>query len=215
MMSKFTLLGTGVALLLGGLATSASAQTFNTSAASVTCNTVIGSVSIKPPISTASTGNAVIKVKATLGGCTSTDAAPSQPTIVSGSLSGTLNTSGAGGCAGLASPSTITGNLVAKWKLASGQKLDVSSTTASGGSITGGVFTLGGAFGTASYGQFTLSGQTLVAPSAFAGGTPSAVITTGADVGNLLGLCSSSPPRKGSGRSSLGLARSPSERLVF
>jgi hypothetical protein len=197
MMSKFTLPGTAVALLLGGLATSASAQTFNTSAASVTCNTIIGSASIKPPISSASTGSAVIKVKATLGGCTSTGATPSEPTIVSGSLSGTLNTSGAPGCAGLVSPSTISGNLVAKWKTASGQKLDFSSTTVSGGSITGGVFAPGGAFGAASYGEFTLSGQSLVAPSAFAGGTPSAVITTGEDVGNLAGLCASSPPGKG------------------
>jgi hypothetical protein len=184
-------------LFLGGLATSASAQVFNTSAASVTCNTVIGSASIKPPLTSASTGTAVIKVKATLGGCTSTGATPSEPTILSGTLSGTLNTSGAAGCGGLVGASTITGNLVAKWKVASGQKLDFNATTVSGGSITGGLFAPGGAFGTASYGVFSLSGQTLVAPTAFAGGTPSAHISTGADSANLGAVCLGSPPLKG------------------
>jgi hypothetical protein len=190
--------GTATALLIGGLLInpmSSRAQTFATQAASVHCNTIIGSASIKPPITTASTGTAIIKVKATLGGCTSTGATPSEPTIVSGSISGTLNTVGGAGCAGLLSPATITGNMVAKWKVASGQKLDFSSTTAGGGTIAGSVFgpePWGG-----SYGQFTLSGQALAANSAFAGGTPSIAAITAQDIGNLAGLCGSSPPGKG------------------
>ena len=197
-MTRGNAFGTATALLIGGLLInpmSSSAQTFDTQAASVHCNTIIGSASIKPPITTASTGTAIIKVKATLGGCTSTGATPSNPTIVSGSISGTLNTVGSPGCAGLLAPATITGNLVAKWKVASGQKLDFSSSTAGGGTITGSVFgpeSWGG-----SYGQFTLSGQTLAANSAFAGGTPSTVAITAEDVGNLAGLCASSPPGKG------------------
>jgi hypothetical protein len=190
--------GTATALLIGGLLinpTSSSAQTFNTQAASVHCNTIIGTASIKPPITTASTGTAIIKVKATLGGCASTGATPSEPTIVSGSIGGTLNTVGGAGCAGLLGAATITGNLVAKWKVASGQKLDFSSTTASNGTITGGIFgpeSWGG-----SYGQFTLSGQTLAANSAFAGATPGTVAVTGEDIVSLTNLCTTSPPGKG------------------
>jgi hypothetical protein len=173
------------------------AQTYDTSAASISCNTVIGTAQIKPPITNASTGSAIIKVKATLGGCAVTGASPSSPplTIVSGSISGTLNTTGAAGCAGLLAPATISGNLIAKWKAGSGQKLDFSSSTATGGTITGGTFgpePWGG-----SYGQFTLSGQTLAANSAFAAGTPSTVAITGEDIGNLGGLCLTSPPGKG------------------
>ena len=59
---------------------------------------------------------------------------------MSGKVKGTLTTAGAAGCAGLLAPAAITGNLVAKWKVASGQKLDFNSTTAADGTITGGVF---------------------------------------------------------------------------
>jgi len=78
---------------------------------------------------------------------------------------------------------------VVKWKTASGQTLDFPSTTTSGGTITGGVFTPGGSFGATAYGQFTLGGQSIVASSAFAGGTPSAVVATSQDVGNLGATC--------------------------
>jgi hypothetical protein len=78
--------------------------------------------------------------------------------------------------------------MVAKWKAASGQKLDFSSTTVSGGSIVGSAFTPGGALA-GSYGEFTLSGQTLQPNSAFAGATPSTVAVTAEDIGNLLGQC--------------------------
>jgi hypothetical protein len=171
-------------LLVGGLATTASAQVFTTSGATVSCNTIIGSASIKPPITSLSTGTAVIKVKAALGGCTVTGATPSGLTIVSGTLSGTLNTTGGAGCGGLLAPASITGNLVAKWKAGSGQKLDFSSTTLSGGSIVGATFAPGGALA-GTYGQFTLSGQTIQASSAFAGATPSTVAVTAEDIGNL------------------------------
>jgi hypothetical protein len=198
--------GTATALLIAGLLSSpasSSAQVFDTSAASVHCNTIQGSASIKPAITTASTGTAVIKVKATLGGCTSTGATPSQPTIVSGSISGTLNSSGSGGCGGLLAPSSLTGNLVAKWKLASGQKLDFSSTTASNGTIAGGVFgpeSWGG-----SYGQFTLSSQTIQPNSAFAGGTPSTTAITGQDIVSLTNLCTGAPPGKGISKITLAI----------
>jgi len=201
--NKFTLLGVA-AVLVGssvGLATSASATTtlFNTSAASVQCGSIIAaSASIAPPLSSASTGTATIKVKGTLGDCVSTGATvggnPQEPTIVSGSFSGTLNTTGAPGCAGLLSPSTIAGNLVLKWKVASGQKLDFSSTTLSGGTITGGTFT--GPLGNL-YGQFTLAGQTFGPKSAFIGGTPSTVAATSEDVGQLGAGCLGAPPGPG------------------
>jgi hypothetical protein len=195
-MTRSSAFGTATALLVGGLLTSpaiSSAQTFDTSAASVQCNTIIGSAQLKPPVTPSSTGTAIVKVKATLGGCTVTGATPSGLTIVSGSLAGTLNTTGAGGCTGLLMPATISGNLVAKWKAGSGQKLDFSSTTASGGTITGGTFgpePWGGA-----YGQFTLSGQTLQPNSAFAGGTPSTVAVTGEDIANLLAQCAPLPAK--------------------
>ncbi len=205
MKNRVALFGTAVALVLGGLPAGAGAATvtYDTSGATVTCNTVIGTASIKPPISPTSTGTAQIKVKATLGGCAVTGAtpsdpmAPANPTIVSGSVGGTLNTVGGAGCTGLLAPATITGNLVAKWKAASGQKLDVSSTTAANGTITGTTFMPGGGFGAAQYGQFTLSGQSLVAPSAFGGGTPSTVAVTGEDILNLGVQCLTALPGKG------------------
>jgi hypothetical protein len=179
---------------MGGLLGSGSARAgstlYDTSGATVVCNTVIGTASIKPPITQASTGQATVKVKATLGGCTVTGASPASPplTVVSGSIAGTLSTNGSPGCAGLLAPASITGNLVAKWKVQSGQKLDFSSTTVSGGSIVGGVFTPGGSF-SGSYGQFNLNGAVLQPSSAFAGGTPSFVAATGEDVGDLGALC--------------------------
>ena len=204
MMSRIAVYGSAVGLFLGvlsiGPTTAGAASTvFDTSAASVTCLTVIGTATVNPPISSASTGTAAIKVKAVLGGCTVTGATvggnPQNPTIVSGSVAATLNTTGSPGCAGLLSGSSISGNFVTKWKLAPGQKLDFASTTASGGTIAGGLF--GGAPLTGVYGQFTLSGQTIAANSAFAGGTPSTIAVTGEDAGNLGALCAASPPGKG------------------
>jgi len=205
--NKFTFLGAAVVLVGSsiGLATSASATTtlFNTSAASVQCGSVIAATAtIAPPLSSASTGTAVIKVKGTLGDCVSTGATPSEPTIVSGSFAGTLNTVGAPGCAGLLAPSTITGNLVVKWKVASGQKLDHASTSLAGGTITGGTFT--GPGGNL-YGQFTLAGQTFNTNSAFAGGTPSTVAATSEDVGQLGAACLGAPPGPGIKTIHLGL----------
>jgi hypothetical protein len=175
-------------ILLSSSSALAGATVYDTSGATIVCNTVIGTASIKPPITAASTGSATVKVKATLGGCSVTGANPSGLTVVSGSIAGTLTTSGAPGCAGLLSPSSISGNLVAKWKVQSGQKLDFSSTTVSGGSIVGSVFTPGGSF-QGSYGEFTLSGSTLQPSSAFAGGTPHFVAATGEDVGDLGAQC--------------------------
>ena len=204
MINRIAVFGSAVGLFLGVLSTGpttagAATTLFNTSAASVTCLTVIGTATVNPPISSASSGTAIIKVKATLGGCTSTGATvggnPQEPTIVSGTVAATLNTAGSAGCAGLLSPSTITGNFVTKWKLASGQKLDFASTTTSGGTITGGLF--GGAPLTGAYGQFTLSGQTIQANSAFAGATPSTIAVTGEDALNLGTVCAASPPGKG------------------
>jgi hypothetical protein len=181
-------------LFAGGLVASpaiSSAQTFDTSGATVSCTTIIGSASIKPPITGASTGTAVIKVKAALAGCTVTGSSPGGLTIVSGKLSGTLNSTGAGGCGGLLMPATLSGPMVAKWKAGSGQKLDFTGTTASNGSIAGSVFAPGGGL-TGAYGEFTLSGQTIQASSAFAGATPSIVAVTAEDVGNLGAQCAGS-----------------------
>ncbi len=205
--NKYTLLG-GAGLLIAsmlGVANSAGATTtlFNTSAASVQCGSIIAATaSIAPPLTSTSTGTAVIKVKGTLGDCVSTGATPSEPTIVSGSFAGTLNTTGAAGCLGLLSPSTISGNLVVKWKVASGQKLDFASTTLSGGTITGGTFVGPNSNG---YGQFTLANQTIAASSAFAGGTPSTVAATSEDVGMLGAGCLGSPPGPGIKTIHLGL----------
>lgn len=200
MLRKIVLFGSAAALFAGSVFIAGTAQAattiFTTTGASVTCNTVIGSASIAPPISTTSTGTATVKVKAALAGCTATGATPAGLTVVSGTASGTLSTVGAPGCAGLLAPATITGNLIVKWKVASGQKLDFPSSTASGGTLTGGVFTPGAPF-PGSYGQFTLSGQTLAASSAFAGGSPSTVAVTGEDIGNLGGSCLGAPPGAG------------------
>jgi hypothetical protein len=191
--SKVRLLG--VALAAGSLVVAGPVHAttiFDTSGASITCNTVFGSASLKPPITPASTGQATIKVKATLGGCIVTGATPSGLTILSGTLSGTVTTNGSGGCAGLAMPSTLTGNLVAKWKAASGQALDFKTTTVSGGNIAAGVLSPAG-FGGATYAKFTFSGLTMQPNSAFAAGTPGANAATSEDIGNLNDKCANNP----------------------
>jgi len=189
--SKVRLLG--AALAAGGLVVASPGHAttiFDTSGASITCNTVFGSASLKPAITPASTGTATIKVKATLGGCVVTGATPSGLTILSGTLTGTVTTAGSGGCAGLAMPSTLTGNLVAKWKPASGQALDFKITTVSGGNIAAGSLTPPG-FGV--YAKFTFSGLTMQPNSAFAAGTPGANAATSEDLGNLNDRCANNP----------------------
>ena len=201
--NKYTFLGAAGVLLAGtfGFANSATAAApaYNTSAASVTCNSLVAvTATLKPPLTTASTGTGAIALKGTLLGCTSTGATlnnvASEPTIVSGSVSGTVTTAGAGGCAGLATPSTLTGNLKASWKVASGQKLDFSSTTLTGGTISAGPYVgPGGVL----YGQFSLTGQTFGPKSAFIGGTPITTAVTSEDITTLLGLCGAAPPGPG------------------
>ena len=185
-------------LLLGGTAWG---QAFDTSGATVTCTTIVASASLKPPISASSTGSGVTKVKATLDGCIVTGATPSNPTIIKGTLKGTLNTTGSPGCGGLLGGATIAGDIIVKWKAASGQTLDFPTTTVSGGSITGGTFapgtaSVGGSGFQGVYGKFTISGQTIQPNSAFAGATPSATAATQSDVGVLNNLCNGTGIKK-------------------
>lgn len=189
MLRKLALFGSTIVLVGSTVfagSSGASSTIFNTQGASVTCDTIVATAKVIPPISASSTGTAQVLIKGTLGGCTVTGATPSNPTIVSGSISGKITTTGSGGCAGLLNPASISGNIVAKWKVASGQKLDFSSTTLSGGSLQGGVF---GGPNSVSYGQFTLSGQSIAPSSAFAGGSPSTTAVTSEDVNNLLNQC--------------------------
>ena len=205
--------GKGLGLLTLGLAVSvgapmsadAASTLYDTSAASITCTSITkATVKLTPPLTTLSTGNAAVKVKVSLTGCTATGALPALPAlqILSGKISGTINTAGAGGCGGLLLPSVITGNLVAKWKAASGQALDFKSTTVSNGMVTGGLFI--GPTG-AAYGVFNLSGQTILPGSAFAGGVPSASITTAEDAAYIAAQCAAAPPGKGMGKINLGI----------
>ena len=170
------------------VAPAAKAQTYDTSAATVTCDTFIGTVKIKPPLG-AIPAATTLKVKGTLSGCFASGATPASPSlsVLSGKVSGTLSNP-SGSCLALAGSNPFSGNLVVKWKVASGQKLDASSTTLTPGTINGGVLVPGGAFGGAAYVQFAFGG-TLQSGSAFTGATPSGVFATAEDVGNLLGQC--------------------------
>jgi hypothetical protein len=191
-------LGSALALgfVLSSFTSPAEAQDFDTSAATIKCDSITkGSVKLDPPLTTASNGSATTKVKGTLTGCTVTGATPAGLQIVSGKISGTLTTSGAAsGCAGLVGTISVTGSLTVKWKAASGQKLDFKSTTVSGGTVNAGLYS--GPSGVL-YGSFQLTGQTLEPESAFAGGTPSADITTQQSAGDLGAVCAAAPPGKG------------------
>ncbi len=179
---------------------------YNTQAATITCNTIYGTAAVKPVLTLtppATPVPATLTLKATLGGCTSSGATPSEPTILSGTLVAKIKTSAISAtCLSLTSLGTVTGNLVFTWKTAKGQKLDSKTTIVTpGSSVSGGLVAsfedtsdtpLGS--GAAEY-LYLSAGGALASgvTNAFAGtATPSLFAITSEDLANVLGLCTGS-----------------------
>jgi hypothetical protein len=186
-MRRSVLIAVAALLPLVVPATGGATDLFNTSGASVTCSTVIGTTKISPPLNlTAAIPSTVFKIKAVLGGCVSTGATPSEPTIVSGKLSATLTLPPGANCLALANPSSATGNMVVKWKTASGT-LDFPTTTVAPGIVTGTPGVIPPLVG--SYASISSGGAFVGSSNAFAFGTPSFLAVIGEDILNLTPLC--------------------------
>ena len=202
MIRKLALFGGAVALLgsslfAGGAATAAGSPV-NTQTASITCDSTVATTgSLKPSLtntSPAANTPVALTLKGTVSGCTVTGASVA---IASGSLSAKLTATNPGaGCAALAAPSTLTGNIVIKWKTADKSKLDFASTTIAAATLTSGsaVVLNGGtmlpAWGPgAAFGLFTASG-TLAPSSAFALNAGASISgSTSQAITDLLGQC--------------------------
>ena len=153
----------------------------------ITCNTAIGSVKIKPALLIP--GGAVpttIQVKGTLDGCTDTTNGTVKilASKFKGVLTGTSNS-----CTTLLGMSSTSGSITVSWKADSTTPIAQKSSTLSLTSLTGGTFSPGGAFGAASYGEFSIGGAGVSSTGAFTGGdggvTSTATLTTGQDTGAL------------------------------
>jgi hypothetical protein len=194
---RIALLVSAAGLALAMFSTSSSASTPKVDAHQYTvhCDTVVGTVGFAPPLS--STGAAspdLIKLKATLEGCTATpNNGGGAVEILSGGVTGKL-TRTSQNCSGLLGASSVAGNITIIWKTTktSPNGLLVNKTTVTPGTITGGLFTPGSPF-TGSYGSFHIGGSGVSATGAFTGtdnGASSVTdATTGEDAGALLGMC--------------------------
>jgi hypothetical protein len=174
----------GITALVGGFVVGsagvATAQTVDATHYTITCDTLSkGTIGFKPSLFLP--GGAVplesTKIKGTLSGCTATpDGANPAITVVSGSVSGLLSgTSNA--CTSLLGPSTTTGTITIKWKVASPVKLVNATTTitvASGNTVGGTSAVFGDS---AMYGSFTISGTTQTGPFGGPSGTGAASVT--------------------------------------
>jgi hypothetical protein len=175
---------------------------YDTSGATITCNTLVGTVAPKPFLTLTAEPNTVITIKGTLGGCTVSGAVPADPPlrVLSGKLTAKLTVITDASCATLVSGGfQVTGDLVLKWKTATGQKLDFSSSvfTPDAAGLVAGLVDVEAS----TYGAFTATG-TLASGSAFAGGTPGFFVLSAEDIFNMAGQCctdamSCSPVGKG------------------
>lgn len=174
---------------------------YDTSAATITCNTLIGTVAAKPPLTLTAQPDTVLTLKGTLGGCTVSGAAPAAPPlqVLSGRLTAKLAVANDASCATLVAGFQATGNVVIKWRTATGQKLDFSSSTFTpdANGFSAGLVDVGAG----TYGTFTATG-TLGSGGAFAGGTPGLFVVSAEDIFNMFGQCctdamSCSPAGKG------------------
>jgi hypothetical protein len=185
----------GLALAMFSTSSNASATKIDAQHYSVHCDTVVGTVGFAPPLSSnGPTAPNVIKLKATLGGCTVTPTSGGSPvTIISGGVTGVLHGTSQN-CSGLLGASAVTGSIATTWKTDPTTPLLVNKSTLTPGSITGGLFTPGAPF-TGSYGSFHIGGSGVSVSGAFEGSDNGASsiadATTGEDAGYLLNLCSS------------------------
>jgi hypothetical protein len=191
-----------LAIVAGLAAPAGAATTVNVANSTVQCMSIVGTLGFVPPLVIGGTSADAITVKATISGCST----PAAVTIASGSISSTIN-SATNDCLGLSGLSTsTTGNLVAKWKTATGSSkitpttstLHVAQTNGAqfnSGTPAGDQDTWGGVYGLFQIGSDAGHGGTL-APSvtgAFTGGNGGATsnvdATTGQDVGAIATMC--------------------------
>lgn len=198
MVRKYLVMGTMAALSSGLLVQASSVWAgptpIDVSNDQITCNTVIGSIKIKPALTTSGSSPTIIQVKGTVDGCT--DTTNNAVKILASGFKGVLNGS-SNSCLTLLGPSSTTGSITVKWKADSSTPIAQKSSTLNVTTLTGGTFSPGGAFASASYGQFQItSGTSITAGGAFTGGdggtTSTATLVTGEDVGSLATACASS-----------------------
>jgi hypothetical protein len=158
------------------------------------CDTVVGTVGFAPPLKTSGPASPdLIKLKASLNGCTATpNAGGMAVSIASGSVTGKL-TGSSQSCTGLLGTTTVSGTIAITWKTNVGTpSLEDNKSTVTPGAITGGLFTPGAPF-TGSYGSFHIGGSGVAVSDSFQGtdGGASSVTdaTTGEDAGALLNIC--------------------------
>jgi hypothetical protein len=185
----------GITALIGGFVVGsagvARAQT-NVGNDFVTCNTLFGTASIKPAlINNGTATTTAVKIKGTLAGCTDNTNGTVQLAggTFSGKFAGTSNN-----CSTFVGTNPLTGPLTIKWKTTkTGPKITPTSTTVNVSTLTGGTFSPGGPFGTATYGTFVLGNSG--ASGAFTGGgsgnnaTLSNIAVTSQDLGAILTGC--------------------------
>jgi hypothetical protein len=195
MLRKVALFG-GIAALVGlGSAGVATAQTVDATHYTIACDTINkGSIGFKPALLLpGGPATELISLKGSLAGCTATpDGTNPAITVLGGSikglLTGTTNT-----CTSLLGPSTATGSIVIKWKVAAPIKLLNAATTITiaSGNIVGGT-SMPFPPDTTSYGLFTLAGASQTGAFGGPSGTGAASITkaiTTQGVGALTPLC--------------------------
>jgi len=174
----------GITALVGGFVVGsagvATAQTVDATHYTITCDTLSkGTIGFKPSLLIP--GGAVplesTKIKGTLSGCVATpDGANPAITVTSGSVSGLLSST-SNSCTALLGPSTASGTITIKWKVASPVKLTNATTTitVASGNVAGG--TLAPFGDAATYGMFTISGTTQTGPFGGPSGTGAASVT--------------------------------------
>jgi hypothetical protein len=191
----------GITALVGGFVVGsagvATAQTVDATHYTISCDTLNkGTIGFKPSLLIP--GGTVpvesIKLKGALAGCTATPDGSNPPiTVLSGSVSGLLSST-SNSCTSLLGPSTATGTITIKWKVASPIKLTNATTTitVASGNISGGTLS---PFGdAATYGMFTISGTSQTGPFGGPSGTGASSVTkalTVQGVGALTAPCTS------------------------
>jgi hypothetical protein len=150
--------------LVGAAAPAGAVTPINVGNDHVVCNTLSGTISFATAlkISGPTTGSNTITIKAALGGCTDTD--NSTVKMFSGTITGTLTSSGGTNCSGLSGlSSSTTGNSTTVWKPASGQAFSPTITVGTSqkpGSVThvaqtnGATFTIAASQGGTSQGPW-------------------------------------------------------------
>jgi hypothetical protein len=177
----------GLVAVFGGSASAAAPPPVNVANDHVVCNTVTGQIKFVPALTLAGSGPGDSNLITKVDGCSDTDQ-PSAINLEAGAISvkGTLH-SATSSCTALLGTTTVTTTvpIVFKWKVVPGTAKPLQPTsTVTLSSIQGGLFSPGGTWGGAQYGDFQVTTGATVS-GAFTGGdsghSSSLEATTGQD----------------------------------